>query len=273
MEQLKVLDYSDVFIACYFTDSAHCVHSNREHTLMYVDSGELEIDDAGRRTVIRAGECAFMRRDHRMILHKHASPEAPYRSFVLKFSRSFLRDMFRQIPARELPADARRTQESLVRLPQQRPDVVSLFQSIKPFLESEMRPSEEWLRLKLTEGAYVILNTDRNLYASMFDFADMWKIDILEYLNANYMYDLSLEEIATYTGRSLATFKRDFAKISSLTPQKWIIRRRLEAARELIMLGGRKVTEICHDVGFKNLSHFSRLYKDTYGVTPAAHQT
>ncbi len=31
------------------------------------------------------------------------------------------------------------------------------------------------------------------------------------------MYDLSMEEIAGYTGRSLATFKRDFAKISPLT--------------------------------------------------------
>lgn len=29
-----------------------------------------------------------------------------------------------------------------------------------------------------------------------------------------------MEEIASYTGRSLATFKRDFAKVSDLTPQK-----------------------------------------------------
>lgn len=34
------------------------------------------------------------------------------------------------------------------------------------------------------------------------------------------MNDLSMEEIVNYTERSLATFKRDFAKISELTPQK-----------------------------------------------------
>ena len=44
------------------------------------------------------------------------------------------------------------------------------------------------------------------------------------------------------TGRSLATFKRDFAKVSDLTPQKWIIRRRLEAAHELIVSGKRKIS-------------------------------
>jgi hypothetical protein len=32
------------------------------------------------------------------------------------------------------------------------------------------------------------------------------------------MYDLSLEEMASYTGRSLASFKRDFKKISPLSP-------------------------------------------------------
>ena len=96
-----------------------------------------------------------------------------------------------------------------------------------------------------------------------------WKIDILDYLNENYMYDLTLEEIASYTGRSLATFKRDFAKISDLTPQKWLIRRRLEAARELIHSGRRKVTEVCFDVGFKNLSHFSKVYKKTFGHSPS----
>ena len=93
--------------------------------------------------------------------------------------------------------------------------------------------------------------------------------DIIDYLNDNYMYDLSMEEIANYTGRSLATFKRDFAKVSELTPQKWIIKRRLEAAHELIKSGKKKVTEACFDVGFKNLSHFSKVYKETYGYAPS----
>lgn len=113
----------------------------------------------------------------------------------------------------------------------------------------------------MIEGVYILLNTDLNLYASLFDFVEPWKIDILDYLNENYTFDLTMEEIASYTGRSLATFKRDFAKISELTPQKWLIKRRLEAAHDLIHSGKKKISEICFDVGFKNLSHFSRTYK------------
>jgi molybdopterin-biosynthesis enzyme MoeA-like protein len=38
------------------------------------------------------------------------------------------------------------------------------------------------------------------------------------------MDDLTMEQIAAYAGRSLATFKRDFAKISTLNPQKWSVK-------------------------------------------------
>lgn len=86
------------------------------------------------------------------------------------------------------------------------------------------------------------------------------------------MNELSIAEMAYYTGRSLSSFKRDFKQYSELTPQKWIIRRRLQAAHELICKGRGKVSDICYEVGFKNLSHFSKIYKDTFGVAPKEHR-
>ncbi len=269
MEQLKVLDYSNVFIANYFTDDRQCSHPNREHTLIYIISGTLEIEERGRKTLLRPGQCAFMRRDNRVILNKKVRPGEPYSSIVLKFSKSFLRGLYKKINRRELTPDIRRSKRSVTLLPDNRPDIVSLFQSIRPYFDSDLKPQDEWLKLKMIEGAYILLNTDKSLYASLFDFTEEWKIDLLDYMNENYMYDLSLEEMAAYTGRSLATFKRDFAKVSELTPQKWIIRRRLEAAHELISSGSKRVTDICYEVGFKNLSHFSKIYKEAYGVAPA----
>lgn len=269
MEQLNVFDCSNVLIACYFTDNRKCVHENREHTLIYLCSGELEIEERGRKTVLHSGECAFMRRDNRMWLEKHADVAHPYRSVILKFTRSFLREFYQTLSPEDIPAESEREKISLRVLPDNRPDIRSLFESLVPYFDSGVRPSDDVLRLKMIEGVYVLLNTDRNLYASLFDFVDPWKIDILDYLNENYMYDLSMAEIAEYTGRSLATFKRDFAKVSDLTPQKWIIKRRLEAARDLIKSGRKRVSEACFDVGFKNFSHFSKVYKETYGHAPS----
>ena len=76
--------------------------------------------------------------------------------------------------------------------------------------------------------------------------------------------------MAHYTGRSLATFKRDFRKISDLTPEKWLIRKRLEVAYNLMKEGGNKVVDVYTKVGFRNQSHFSSAFKKQYGFPPTA---
>ena len=55
MEKLEVFDCSNVFIASFFTDDRGCAHCNREHTLIYILSGELEITDGGRKTILHPG--------------------------------------------------------------------------------------------------------------------------------------------------------------------------------------------------------------------------
>ena len=102
----------------------------------------------------------------------------------------------------------------------------------------------------------------------LFDFAEPWKIDLWKFLNANYTEELTMEQIASYTGRSLATFKRDFKKISSLTPQKWLIKKRLEMAYIKLKEEGKKVQDVYMEVGFKNPSHFSTAFKKLYGIPP-----
>ena len=243
MEQLDVFDCSNVLIASYFADDRECAHENREHTLIYQCSGRLEIEERGKKTVLYPGDCAFMRRDNRMWLQKRIGKGEPYRSIVLKFSKAFLREFYQTLDRQQIPIDSKREKASLLLLPKNRPDIRSLFESVIPYFDAGEKPSEKILKLKMIEGVYVLLNTDCNLYASLFDFVEPWKIDILDYLNENYMSDL--------------------------TPQKWIIRRRLEAAHDLIRSGKKKVTEACFDVGFKNLSHFSKVYKETYGVAPS----
>ena len=152
MERLEVFDYSNVLIASYFTDNRGCAHENRDHTLIYLCSGELEIEERGRRTVLRAGDCAFMRRDNRMWLQKRIVGDKPYHSIALKFSKAFLREFYQQrLDPREIPAESRRERVSLWILPRDRADVRSLFESVIPYFESGEKPSEEILKLKMRQ--------------------------------------------------------------------------------------------------------------------------
>lgn len=268
MDKLNTLRYSDIFLAMYFDDGMTCLHRNHSHVLVYMYSGELEINERGKITRLHKGDCEFIRKDFSVQLTKQAHNGEQFKAIFLMFTAKFLRDSYSKIDKSTLPEEAKRSKVSLCKLPSDRPDITSLFESMTPYFDSNIQPTDALLNLKMTEGVYILLNTDKNLYASLFDFTEPWKINILDFLEKNFMNDLSMEEIANYTGRSLATFKRDFAKISELTPQRWLIRRRLEAAHELIQSGQKKVSEVCFDVGFKNLSHFSKSYKDTYGIAP-----
>ena len=270
-KDIKVINYSNIFLSCIAKKGCECNFNVKEHTLIYVSSGEVVINDRGTKTVVNAGECAFIRRLNGVSLSKRSLADGtPYRSVSMSFPRKFLMEQLRKMDKTQLPGDAHRDKSNLKKLPK-RPDLTSLFESLTPYYDSPIEPDAQWLHMKLVEGLYALLRTDKNLYASLFDFTEPWKIDIIDYLNENYMYELSMEDIARYTGRSLATFKRDFKKVSDLTPQKWIIRRRLEKAHELLLSGtAERVQDVMTDVGFTNLSYFSRIYKNAYGYPPTA---
>ena len=142
------------------------------HTLIYQCSGRLEIEERGKKTVLYPGDCAFMRRDNRMWLQKRVGKGEPYRSIVLKFSKAFLREFYQTLDRQQIPIDSKREKASLLLLPKNRPDIRSLFESVIPYFDAGEKPSEKILKLKMIEGVYVLLNTDRNLYASLFDFVE-----------------------------------------------------------------------------------------------------
>lgn len=93
------------------------------------------------------------------------------------------------------------------------------------------------------------------------------KIDLQDFMEKNFRCDMSMSEFARASGRSLSTFKRDFKKMSVLSPERWLTDRRLRAAFDLLKRG-RRVSDACFDVGFKNVSHFSAIFKKKFGITP-----
>ena len=159
-------------------------------------SGELEINERGRITRLYKGDCAFIRKDFSVQMTKQARDGEQFKAIFLMFTTKFLRDFYNQLDKDTIPKEAKREKVSLCKLPSNRPDIVSLFESMTPYFNSNIQPTDKLFQLKMTEGLYVLLNTSKNLYASIFDFTDPWKIDILEFLERNYMNDLSIEEIA-----------------------------------------------------------------------------
>jgi AraC family transcriptional regulator, exoenzyme S synthesis regulatory protein ExsA len=67
---------------------------------------------------------------------------------------------------------------------------------------------------------------------------------------------------------SLSTFKRRFLKLYGEPPNQWILKRRMEIARDLLACGPEGPGEICHKVGYRNHSSFTQAFKQVFGMTP-----
>ncbi len=82
------------------------------------------------------------------------------------------------------------------------------------------------------------------------------------------MFSMSLEEYARLCGRSLSVFKVEFQNIFKTSPGKWLIQKRLEYASLLIETTQESINDIAFKSGFKNTTHFVKVFKDTYGASP-----
>jgi len=106
----------------------------------------------------------------------------------------------------------------------------------------------------------------------LFDFSEPYKLDLQKFILRNYHYNVPIEQFAKLTGRSLAAFKRDFASIFQTSPRKWLQEKRLSEAYHLIKQKKIKSSEMYLELGFENISHFYKSFKQKYGVTPGSIQ-
>lgn len=91
---------------------------------------------------------------------------------------------------------------------------------------------------------------------------------VTEFINENLDEDLSLAEIAAVADLSQFHFARAFRKTTGLTPQQYLMRQRIERAKELLAKDDLPLVEISLRAGFKNQSHFTALFRKFTKLTP-----
>ena len=271
MQELIRPNTDEVFATYRHDSDGESAYYISENALVYVAAGKIDILIDGVAVAnFKERECIFVRKDHRMTLISYANENGGYHLVVfLFFPRHILFDYYRNLQTWDLPVVAKPSDKSFIHIPKSSL-LTSLFDSFKPYWENNQTPETHWLRLKVLEAIKLLLLLDKSMYATLFDFTSRWRLDILDFVERNYKYNLSLDQLAHYTGRSVATFKRDFRKISQLPPAKWIINRRLREARHLLLTTDWPVYKIMNNVGFKNFSHFSRIYHQLFDETPTA---
>lgn len=91
-----------------------------------------------------------------------------------------------------------------------------------------------------------------------------------EYLHAHAHERVSLEELAGVVGLSKYHLARVFARETGLPPHTY--QQRLRMARALPLLRqGALAGEVAYELGFADQAHFSRTFKESFGLTPRAY--
>jgi AraC-like DNA-binding protein len=92
-----------------------------------------------------------------------------------------------------------------------------------------------------------------------------------EYIRANAMSALTIEEIASAAGCSPRALQKAFVHFREITPMAHLRRYRLEIARERLAGGGvDSISRLCRELGFSNPGRFAQEFKIQFGQSPAA---
>lgn len=78
---------------------------------------------------------------------------------------------------------------------------------------------------------------------------------------------LTLDDLASLVGRSRFHFSRLFKASTGVTPHQYVVRRRVERARELLRTGG-VIADVAVAVGFASQSHLTAHIRRAFGCTP-----
>jgi AraC family transcriptional regulator len=96
---------------------------------------------------------------------------------------------------------------------------------------------------------------------------------VLDHIGDNLSDDLSLSQLAAIAGMSPHYFAEMFKQSTSSAPHQYVLRRRIERAKERLRDPKCNVIEAALDAGFQNPSHFARMFRKFVGISPSGFQS
>lgn len=94
----------------------------------------------------------------------------------------------------------------------------------------------------------------------------------IEYVSNNYAYDINVARLATYIGIDRTYLYRIFKDSLNISPEQYILKVRMTKAANLLKTTDDSVLQIALSTGFKDISHFSTVFKRFFLVTPTSYR-
>ncbi|MBI3587465.1 MAG: helix-turn-helix transcriptional regulator [Ignavibacteriales bacterium] len=138
------------------------------------------------------------------------------------------------------------------------------------YFENPALVNEEILILKLKE-IILLLNQTKDAPAVQQILSTLFSpttYSFKEIIDSHLFSNITIQELSQLTNLSLSSFKREFKKIFGDSPASYIKNKKLERAKELLLISGLRIGDIAYDCGFEDIAHFSHSFKKNYSISP-----
>ena len=98
--------------------------------------------------------------------------------------------------------------------------------------------------------------------------SDYYIKEAINYIEQNFQNNISIEDIAAVCGINRSYFGKIFRNSIGRSPQEFLMNYRMVKATELLKLTSLSIADVGSAVGYENQLHFSRAFKNIYGVSP-----
>ncbi|WAC15353.1 helix-turn-helix domain-containing protein [Dyadobacter pollutisoli] len=234
-----------------------------QHLLVWLISGETKIVHGDQTFWFGAGDILLFSRNQLVTVINYPKDGLQHQSAVMHLGKKRLTDFYSRNKV-----EVRQVQPPRFRTFEKHPLLKSILHSLIPYFELKEPLPESIASIKIEEAITILRTIDPNIDHLLANFDEPGKISLTDFMEQNYMFNMSMDKFGYMTGRSLTTFKRDFKKTFQTTPQKWLTEKRLELAHYHIRERKRKPSDVYLEVGFENLSHFGYAFKRRFGYAP-----
>ena len=95
---------------------------------------------------------------------------------------------------------------------------------------------------------------------------------VKELVHARIEEELSINEMAELAGLSTAHFSQMFRRSTGESPHQFVLRQRVERAKEMLPKPGMRILDVAIACGFKTQQHFARVFRRMCGVSPTEYR-
>lgn len=246
------------------------------HALVYILSGVKQIKVAQNKFDIHSGELFLIPRGE-YVMSEYIAGESGFRSLMLFFSKKTAQEMLEQISRAtggKLLETEKIKKEAVKIIPRNR-EIEKLFASLEAYSQGENPFMCELIRLKFAELIYLLMDTpyQKLIFSFLLD-ATRSEIPSLSSVLDSHLYSsVTVNELALLSGRSLSSFKREFMREYGEPPRTWIRTKKLARAAFLLDTTDHAVEEVAEASGFISNTHFTRLFKSHFELTPTEYRS